>query len=69
VELVAFEILAGDHRQHARDLEGLAGVDALDRGVRVRRAGDIEPELARQVDVVDVLAGAADEARILLALD
>ena len=69
VELVALEVLAGDHRQHARDLERLAGVDALDRRVRIRRAGDVEPQLAGQVDVVDVLAGAADEARILLALD
>src|SRR4029079_14270375 len=28
-----------------------------------------EPELARQVDVVDVLAAAADETRVFLALD
>ena len=53
----------------ARDLERLGRVDALDRRVGVRAADDVEPELAGQVDVVDVLALAADEARVLLALD
>ena len=40
----------------ARDLERLGRVDALDRRVGVRAADDVQPELARQVDVVDVLA-------------
>ena len=53
----------------ARDLERLGRVDALDRRVGVRAAHDVEPELAGQVEVVDVLARAADEARVLLALD
>ena len=69
VQLVSLEVLAGDHRGDARDLQCLAGVDRLDRRVRVRTAHDVEPELARQVDVLDVLALAADEARVLLALD
>ena len=69
VELVALQVLAGDHRGDARDLERLGGVDRLDRRVGVGAPDDVEPELARQVDVLDVLALAADEARVLLALD
>ena len=63
------EVGAGDHGQDARDLERLGRVDALDRGVGVGAADDVQPEHARQDDVVDVLARAADEARVLLALD
>ena len=55
-ELVALQVLAGDDGGDARDLERLGRVDRLDRGVGVRAADDVEPELARQVDVVDVLA-------------
>ena len=69
VQLVALEVLAGDHGEHARDLEGLRRVDRLDRGVGVRAADDVEPEHARQDDVLDVLALAADEPRVFLALD
>ena len=63
------EVGAGDDREHARDLEGLGRIDALDGRVGVRAADDVQPQLAGQVEVVDVLAGAADEARVLLALD
>ncbi len=69
VETGLLEVCAGDDRQDARDLERLGRVDALDRGVGVRAADDVEPELARQVDVVDVLALAADHPRVFLALD
>ena len=68
-QLVAVQVLAGHDRGDARDLERLGRVDRLDLGVGVRAADDVEPELARQVDVVDVLALAADEARVFLALD
>ena len=68
-EFVALQVLAGDHRRHARDLERLGRVDGLDLGVRVRRADDVQPELAGQVEVLDVLALALDEAGVLLALD
>ena len=56
VELVALEVLAGDDGQHAGDLQRLGGVDLQDLGVGVRAADDVEPQLAGQVDVVDVLA-------------
>ena len=69
VELVALQVLAGDDRGDARDLQRLRAVDRLDLRVGVRAADDVEPEHARQDEVVDVLAGAADEPRILLALD
>ncbi len=69
VELVALEILAGHHGGDARDLQGLGRVDRLDLGVGVRAADDVEPELARQVDVLDVLALATDHPWVFLALD
>jgi hypothetical protein len=69
VELVSLEVLAGDHRGDARDLERLGGVDRLDRRVGVGASHDVKPELAREVDVLDVLALAADETRVFLALD
>ena len=69
VQLVALEVLARDHGEDTRDLEGLRCVDRLDRGVGVRAADDVEPEHARQDDVLDVLALAADEPRVFLALD
>ena len=46
---------------------GGAGVDADDPGVRDRRTQDREVQHAGQLDVVDVPAHAADEARVLLA--
>ena len=69
VEPGLLEVGARDHGQDARDLERLGRIDALDRRVGVGAANDVQPELAGQVDVVDVLAHAADEARVLLALD
>ena len=63
------EVGAGDHREDAGDRQRLRRVDALDPGVGVRAPDDVEPEHARQDEVVDVLALAPDEARILLALD
>ncbi len=69
VELVGLQGLAVDHGEDARDLERLGRVDALDRRVGIRAAHDVQPQLAGQVDVLDVLARAADEARVLLALD
>ncbi len=69
VQLVALEVLARDHRQHAGQLERLARIDALDGGVGIRAPDDVQPKHARQDEVVDVLALAADEPRIFLALD
>ena len=68
-ELVALQVLAGDDRGDARDLERLGRVDRLDGRVGVRAADDVQPELAGQVHVLDVLALALDEARVFLALD
>ena len=69
VELVALQVLAGHDRGDARDLQSLGRVDGLDPGVGVRAADDVQPQLPGQVDVVDVLALALDEARVFLALD
>ena len=69
VEPRLLEVGAGDHGQDAGDLQRLRRVDAQDLGMGVRAADDVHPELAGQVEVVDVLALAADEARVLLALD
>ena len=62
------EILAGDHGLDAGHLHRLADVDVLDLGVRVRAAHQRQVEHARKREVVDVVALALNEARILLAL-
>ena len=63
------QVGAGDDGGDTGDLERLAGVDALDRRVGVRAPDDVQPEHARQDEVVDVLALAADEPWVFLALD
>ena len=62
------EIFSGDHRLHARDLHGLARIDRLDPRMRVRAAHQRQEKHAGTRDVVDVVALALQEARILLAL-
>ena len=68
VEPGLLEVLAGDHRQDAGHRQGLARVDRLDRRVGVRAADDVHPDHVRQDDVLDVLAGAANEAGGFLSL-
>ena len=69
VQVVLGERLAGDHREDPRDLQRLGCIDPLDGGVRIGAPDDVHPEHAGQDEVVDVLSGPADEARVLLALD
>jgi hypothetical protein len=68
-EVESLEVLAGDDGEHLRVREGLGGVDGDDPGVRQRRAQDRAVQHPGQHDVVEVAALAADEPRILLALD
>ena len=62
------EVLGGDDRGDVRVRERLGGVDRDDLRVRVRAAQDRAVHHPRQADVVEVGALAADEARVLLAL-
>jgi hypothetical protein len=66
-EVERLEVLAGDDRVHLRVRERLGGVDRHQAGVRHRRAQDRAVQHAGQHDVVEVVALAADEARVLLA--
>ena len=66
-DLVGREIRAGEHGDHARHRGGRLGVDALDLGVRMRRAQEHRARFARPADVVGVLALAGDEAEVFLA--
>ena len=68
VQLVFLERGAVDHRKDAGDLQRLRGIDLLDPRVRVRAAHDVHVQHPGQLDVVDVVALAADEARVFLAL-
>jgi hypothetical protein len=68
-EVQALEVLAGDDRAHLRMGECGRRVDRDDARVRERAAQHGAVEHAGQVDVVDVVALAADEARVLLALE
>ena len=62
------EVLGGDDGGDVRVRERARGVDRDDLRVRVRAAQDLAVDHPRQADVVEVGALAADEARVLLAL-
>src|SRR5206468_10198094 len=65
----SFEILARNDRLHTRDLLHRVGdVDLLDLGVRIRTAYKRQVQHAGDRQVVNVVALALNEARILLAL-
>ena len=66
-EALLGQVGAGDDGLHLGMGLGGADVDADDVRVRDRRAQDREVQHARQLEVVDVPAHAADEARVLLA--
>jgi len=66
VQVERNEVLSGDDRDDAGDLEGLRRVDVLDSRVRERAARDVQVQHAGQLHVVDVLALPADEARVFL---
>src|SRR5205823_1696210 len=65
----AFEVGTRVNGNHARRLLRFAGVDGANLRVRMRRAQKIAVRLVRQCDVVRVLPGAGQKARVLLALD
>ena len=62
------EVLGGDDGGDARVRERARGVDRDDPRVRVGAAQHLAVDHPRQADVVEVVALAADEARVLLAL-
>jgi hypothetical protein len=61
--------LAGDDGDDARQRGRRRRVDRRQASVGVRAPQDLHVEHPRQADVVEVLAPALDEARVLLALD
>ena len=67
VQVHRLQVVGGQHRHHARAGQRLALVDALDARVRVGAAHERAEQHARQLDVVDVGALAADELGVLLA--
>ena len=64
-EVDALQLLGGQHRQHARHLQRLGGVDLLDAGVGILRAHEVAEQHAGQLQVVDVVALALREADVL----
>src|SRR5262245_10362775 len=65
-DLVGSEIGAGEHVDAGAPAHR-ARVDALDFGVRVRRADEERMALARAVEVVGVMATSGDEPDVFLA--
>ena len=65
MQVERLEVGRGQHREYARDRLGLGGVDRLDAGVAVRRTVEVSVKHSRQLQVVDVVALALDEADIL----
>jgi hypothetical protein len=67
VELDRLQIVGDEDRDDARHRERLGLVDRLDARMGIGTAHDRAEQHARQLDVVDIRALAADEAGILLA--
>ena len=63
------QIGAGDHVDHAGEGPRRGSVDVVDAGVGVGAAQDGHVRHAGELDVVEVLAVACDQARVFLALD
>jgi hypothetical protein len=67
-QVVRREIFAGQHRDDAGDRQRRGLVDLDDARVRIRAVHQRHPHHPGQREVVEVLAVAADEARVFLAL-
>jgi hypothetical protein len=67
-EVDGLQFLGREHRDDARHRGSLGRIDLLDARVCVRRAREVAIEHARQLDVVDIVASALDEADVLDAL-
>ena len=66
--LFCIEIGEHEHRMHAAQPSGGAGIDAADASVRLARAHEGDFQHARQRDVVDVAPAALEDRRVLDAL-
>ena len=62
------QVLGRHHGKNARDLERLFGVDRFDERVGMGAAHEIPMQHAFQLDVVDIVTFAANEAGVFLAL-
>ena len=67
-ELDGLQVLGGQHRDDAGQRLGLRRVDLDDPRMAVARAVEVAVQHAGQLDVVDVIALALDEARVFDAL-
>ena len=68
-QVVLFQVLAGYDRQDPVDGQRLLGIDALDPRMRHRAPHDVEVKHPGELHVIDVVALAPDEPRVLLAGD
>ena len=68
VEAERLQVGGGEHGEHAGERLAPCCVDRLDPGVGVGRADEVAVEHAGQLQVVDVVALALDEADVLDAL-
>ncbi len=68
MQVVGGEVFAGDDGEDAGDGEGGAGVNVGDASVGVGAADDVHVEHSGQLDVVYVVAFAAQEAGVFFAL-
>ena len=68
VQAERLQVGGGQHRHHARHRLRLGGVDLLDPRMAVGRADEVAVDHAGQLQVVDIVALALDEADVLDAL-
>ena len=68
VQVEGLQVLGREHGAHARERLGLRDIDRPDARVAVLAAHEVAEQHARQLQIVDVVALALDEADVLLAL-
>src|SRR2546422_3286941 len=63
------DVFAGVYGNHARRLQSIAGINAIDARVSVQRAHEDDMQRLRQPDVIDIMCESLDQSWVFGALD
>src|SRR5438128_9803086 len=63
------DVFAGVYGNHARRLQSIAGINAVDARVSVQRAHEDDMQRLRQPDVIDIMCESLDQSWVFGALD
>ena len=61
------QVLASEHRDHARQLPRSRGIDPQDAGVRMGRSHEAGMERPGHLEVIDIVAPTGEQAKVFLA--